>query len=141
MPSANKTQPTQASVTGFLDAVENDQKRADSYTLMAMMEEITGEHPVMWGPSMVGFGSYHYRYASGREGDYFRCGFSPRKGAISIYLPIGQDSRQAYLDRLGKHRTGVGCLYVNKLADIDLDVLRELIVASLASLPGDTRTP
>ena len=94
------------------------------------MQEVTGEPPVMWGDSIVGFGTYHYRYKSGREGDWPRTGFSPRKQYLAIYIMPGFDSYEALLARLGKHRTSVSCLYINKLADVDLDVLREIIAES-----------
>ncbi|WP_010136905.1 DUF1801 domain-containing protein [Ochrovirga pacifica] len=125
---ANKTQPTQASVVDFLNNVEKEQKRKDSFEILAMMESLTGEKPVMWGESIVGFGQYRYRTKSGCEDNWFICGFSPRKANISMYL-MGCDIKQSQdlLDKLGKHKTGVGCLYINKLADVDTDVLKEII--------------
>lgn len=133
----NKTQPTDASVTAFIDAVEPAARREDARTLLAMFERITGEPARMWGPSIIGFGSYHYRYDSGREGDWCRTGFSPRKANLSLYLmgcycDGGFASRDALMARLGKHKTGASCLYITKLADIDMAVLEQLTRDSLA---------
>lgn len=133
----NKTQPTDASVTAFIDAVEPAVRREDARILLEMFERITGEPAKMWGPSIIGFGSYHYRYDSGREGDWCRSGFSPRKANLSIHLmgcycDGGFASRDALMARLGKHKTGASCLYINKLADIDMTVLEELARESLA---------
>ncbi len=125
----NKTRKTGASVSEFLASVQNKRRRADGETLLAMMRDATGLEPEMWGPSIIGFGSYHYKYESGREGDMFLVGFSPRKANLSLYL-MGFDGREELLARLGKHRLGASCLYVNKLADVDADALRELIEAS-----------
>lgn len=127
----NKTQPTEQSVESFLDSVEDEQKRADSYTLLKLIGEITGDKPVMWGSSIVGFGTYHYKYASGREGEFMVTGFSPRKRNLTIYIMPGFDQYAQMLSRLGKYKTGRSCLYVNKLADIDVDVLRELLEADV----------
>ena len=123
----NKTRKTGASVEEFLASVENKRRREDGFTLLEMMKEITGLEPEMWGPSIIGFGDYHYRYESGREGDIFLTGFSPRKQSLSLYVMDGFDGRDELLDKLGKHRKSVSCLYINKLADVDLDVLRELV--------------
>jgi hypothetical protein len=122
-----KTKPTDASVDEFLKIVDHPQRRADGYILLHMMKELTKETPIMWGSSIVGFGNYHYRYASGREGDWFKIGFSPRKRSLSIYLMPGFDTYDDLFARLGKHRLGKGCLYINKLADVDLDVLKAII--------------
>jgi hypothetical protein len=130
--STQKTQPTATSVDAFLGAVGDDRKRADSQRLVELMQAATGEPPVLWGGSIVGFGSYHYRYASGHEGDAPLVGFSPRARAISLYLSCDLGDYREQLDRLGKHKTGKGCLYVTRLADIDEAVLRELIDASVA---------
>lgn len=127
--SENKTVETEASVTEFLEGVENETRRRDALALLELMREVSGVEPRMWGPSIVGFGRYHYRYDSGREGDWMRIGFSPRKGNLAIYLLFPSEETQRLLDRLGKHKTGVSCLYVNKLADVDAAVLRELIAA------------
>ena len=126
----NKTQKTGAGVDGFLAAVEHPRRREDGRVLLRMMREVTGLEPEMWGPSIIGFGDYHYRYESGREGDFFLVGFSPRKQSLSLYLPAGFPEYDALLAALGKHRKGASCLYVNKLADVDLAVLRRLIAAS-----------
>lgn len=122
-----KTKPTKASVKEFIEAVESEQKKKDSRELLKMMQEITGEKPVMWGPTMIGFGSYHYRYESGHEGDAFMTGFSPRKGALSIYIMPGFERFTDLMSKLGKYKIGKSCLYINKLDDIDRSVLRELI--------------
>ena len=127
----NKTQPTEQSVEYFLDSVEDERKRVDSYTLLELIGEITGDKPVMWGSSIIGFGTYHYKYASGREGDFMVTGFSPRKRNLTIYVMPGFDQYEQMLSRLGKYKTGRSCLYVNKLADIDMDVLRELLSAGV----------
>lgn len=125
----NKTQVTGASVDEFLAAVEHPVRHRDGLRLLEMMKEITGEEPEMWGPTIVGFGQYHYRYGSGREGDAAAVGFSPRKSSLSLYgLTYGPEAAEL-LARLGKHKTGAGCLYVNKLEDVDEAVLAELIRA------------
>ena len=126
-----KTQPNDQSVHTFLNSVENDKKRQDSFTLLQLMEEVTGAAPKMWGDSIVGFGSYHYKYASGREGDWFLAGFSPRKQNLTLYIMAGFDEYDALLSKLGKHKTGKSCLYINKLEDVDLDTLRELVKRSV----------
>jgi hypothetical protein len=123
----NKTKPTDADVDAFIDAVESDRRREDARTVLAAFREVTGEEPVMWGPSMVGFGSIHYRYASGREGDAMAAGFSPRKAALVVYLAEGFDGREELLARLGPHTIGRACLYLKRLDTVDLDVLRELV--------------
>ncbi len=130
----NKTQPTDESVTAFLNAVEDEQKRADSFEILEMMRELTGEEPKMWGASIIGFGTYHYTYDSGREGDFLRIGFSPRKKNISLYLISGANKNPDLLEKLGKHKTGKSCLYINKLADVDQSVLRNLIDNSLSEM-------
>ncbi|WP_223786887.1 DUF1801 domain-containing protein [Marinicella meishanensis] len=130
--STNKTQPTDASVVKFLTGVTPEQKRQDAFTLLEMMERLSGYQAQMWGPSIVGFGQYHYRYDSGREGDFMRIGFSPRKANISLYIIAGFEQHQELLDQLGKHKTGKSCLYVNKLSDIKLRVLEQLITEELA---------
>lgn len=127
-----KTVPTAVDPADFIDAVEPDRKREEAKVLDALFRKATGQEPAMWGASIIGYGSYHYRYESGREGDMCRQGFSPRKAKHSLYiLRCGEDSEeQAFaplLARLGKHSRGAACLYVNKLADIDLDVLEEMI--------------
>ena len=123
----NKTQKTTLSVEDFINAVDHEGKRKDAFEVLEMMKQITGESPKMWGTSIIGFGDLHYKYASGREGDWFKCGFSPRKAKISLYVGGCDISKQQeMLDRLGKHKTGKGCLYINNLADIDIEVLKEL---------------
>jgi hypothetical protein len=129
----SKTQKTDASVTDFLNGVAEEQKRRDSFILLDLMSQVTGLEPKMWGPSMIGFGDVHYKYASGREGDMFKVGFSPRKQNLTIYITDGFANYQELLAKLGKHKTSVSCLYVNKLADIDLAVLREMVSRSFAS--------
>lgn len=122
-----KTKKNSQSVQAFLNGVEDPEQRRDSKRLASIMREVTGERPSMWGDSIVGFGSYHYKYASGREGDWFVTGFAPRKNSFSLYLMCDLSSMQSVLKRLGKHKTGVGCLYIKKLSDVDEGVLRELI--------------
>lgn len=129
-----KTKKNDASVEGFLIGVENERRREDSFVVLEMMKRITGEEPTMWGSSIVGFGSYHYTYASGREGDWPRIGFSPRKQSLTLYVMPGFSNYDDLLSRLGKHRTGKSCLYVNKLADVDMDVLEQLIRSSLDAM-------
>lgn len=130
----NKTQPTTVDVDAFLSAVEPERRREDGQALNTLFKRVTGWAPVMWGPSMIGYGSYHYRYDSGREGESLATGFSPRKSNLSIYIMPGYADYSAILDRLGKHKTGKSCLYVNRLSDVDLDVLAELIQAGLDDL-------
>lgn len=125
-----KTKPTDNNVPVFIDKIENDKKRADSQKILELMQEVTGEEPVMWGDSIIGFGSYHYKYASGREGDWFLTGFSPRKQNLTLYIMSGFERYDALLARLGKHTTGKSCLYIKKIEDIDLHVLRELVKLS-----------
>ena len=127
----NKTQKTGARVEDFINSVENKTRREDGFTLLAMMKEITGEDPEMWGPSIIGFGDYHYKYESGREGDFFLTGFSPRKSSLSLYVMAGFEEYNALLASLGKYRKGAACLYINKLADVDMAVLRRLIRESV----------
>lgn len=133
----NKTRPTDADVTGFLTSVENETRRRDGLALDALFRRVTGWTPRMWGPTMVGYGQYHYRYATGREGDFLATGFSPRKANLSIYIMPGYRDYGAILERLGKHKTGKSCLYINKLADVDAGVLEDLIRAGLKDL-GET---
>ena len=137
--STNKTQPTGADVGAFLKAVEPAARAADAARLDTLFRSATGFEPQMWGPSIVGYGRYRYRYASGREGEFLATGFSPRKAALSIYILPGYTDFGRILARLGKHRTGKSCLYVNKLADIDTDALTDLTRAGLDDL--GTRWP
>ncbi len=133
-PTRNKTVPTGASVAEFLASVDAPARREDCRNVMALMQEATGEPPVMWGPSIIGFGAYHYRYATGREGDMPLVGVSPRKRALALYIMPGFADYGALLRRLGKHRTGKSCLYINKLADVDMSVLRQLVRASVQDI-------
>lgn len=126
-----KTQPTDESVELFLNSVESEKKRADSFTILKLMREVTGSEPQMWGDSIIGFGQYRYRYASGRQGEWFLVGFSPRKRNLTFYIMSGFDGYDSLLGELGKFTTGKSCLYINKLEDIDLDTLRELIRRSV----------
>jgi hypothetical protein len=130
--STQKTLPTDASVTEFLNGVADERKRADAWRLVELMQDATGEPPVLWGGSIVGFGSYHYRYASGHEGDAPLVGFAPRAKAFSLYLSCDLSEIPDELSRLGKHKMGKGCLYISRLSDVDEGVLRELIVTSVA---------
>ena len=125
-----KTRPNDASVEAFIDAVEHPRRREDARILLELMRRVTGEDPVMWGAAIVGFGRYHYRYASGQEGDWPIVGFSPRRQNLSIYIMPGFEAYGDLLSRLGKHKTGKSCLYVNKLADVDVDVLEALVRAT-----------
>ena len=131
--AANKTLPTPADAQAYLSAVEDPVRRADCLALAGLMEQVTGKPPVMWGAAIVGFGSYHYRYASGREGDAPMVGFASRKGDISIYLSCDTEARAALLAKLGRHKMGKGCLYVRRLADVDLSVLEALIRESIVT--------
>ena len=129
-----KTRPTPTSAADFIAAVEDPKRRADAEAASVLMAEATGEPPVMWGASIVGFGTYHYRYASGHEGDAPLVGFSPRKGNLVFYLYGCDEERGDLLARLGKHKAGKGCVYVNRLSDVDATVLKEMAAASAASL-------
>lgn len=127
----NKTQPTTASVTAFLDAIEDKKKKSDAKIVAAMMRKATGCRAKMWGPSIVGYGKYHYRYSSGREGDWMLVGFSPRKQNLSVYIMPGFKPFASLLKRLGKYKTGKSCLYINSLADVDEAVLEQLVASSV----------
>lgn len=129
-----KTKPTGDDVRAFLDTIEDEQKRADSFAILELMESIVGEPAKMWGSSIVGLAEYHYKYASGREGDWFLAGFSPRKQALTLYLMPGIERYADLLEKLGKHKIGKGCLYVKRLADVDLVVLEKLIRQSVKHL-------
>ena len=126
-----KTKPNSASVADFLAAVDDPQKRADCKKIAAMMRRATGNKAKMWGPSIIGYGSYHYKYASGQEGDWMITGYSPRKQAITLYIMPGFSQFDALMKKLGKHKTGKSCLYINKLADVDEKVLETLITKSV----------
>ncbi|MGD0859171.1 MAG: DUF1801 domain-containing protein [Terracidiphilus sp.] len=128
-----KTKPTEVSVAAFIEAIADPAKRADAKALIKLLQEVTGEKPKMWGSSIIGFGSCHYVYESGREGDMPLIGFSPRKAAMVLYGPTRAGNAPALLAALGKHTMGKGCLYIKKLADVDPKVLRSLLVESVAA--------
>lgn len=132
MASENKTRPTEADVAAFIEAVEHERRRTDARTVDALMRRVTGETPRMWGPSIIGYGDTHYVYESGREGDWFLVGFSPRKAKLVLYVGAGAEEYAPLLARLGTHTIGKGCLYINKLDDVDPAVLEELVVRSVA---------
>jgi hypothetical protein len=126
-----KTKKTPVSVNDFIEAVADESQRADAHKIIAMMERLSGHPPKMWGPSIIGFGSYHYKYDSGREGEMCRIGFSPRKGQTVLYLIDGFQSQADLMAKLGRHKTGKSCLYVKKLSDIDEAVLEQMCAGSL----------
>jgi hypothetical protein len=135
-----KTQPTETDVEAFLNAVPDARRRDDARTLCRLLTDITGEPAVLWGPSIVGFGAYNYRYPSGHEGTSALAGFSPRKGHLVVYLVAGfEDRYPALVERLGPHKTGRGCHYLKRLVDVDLDVLRQLVERSIAVHRGQDR--
>lgn len=129
-----KTVRTDARVDDFIDGIESEGRRGDCRTVLDIMRRVTGGEPAMWGESIVGFGSYHYTYDTGREGDWFLAGFSPRRQNLTLYVMAGLGRWQPLMARLGKHTTGKSCLYVRKLSDIDLEVLEELVSASVAHM-------
>jgi hypothetical protein len=129
-----KTKKNLASVHDFLNSVENEKRKVDSFTVLELMKSITNAEPSMWGTAIIGFGSYRYTYASGREGDWFLVGFSPRKQSLTLYIMSGFSKYEEILSRLGKYKTGKSCLYINKIEDIDIVVLEELIVSSISYL-------
>jgi hypothetical protein len=129
----NKTKPTKLGVAAFIDALTDPLRRSDAKALIKLMQNAAGEKPQMWGPSIIGFGSCHYKYDSGREGDMPVIAFSPRKAATVLYGLTGFSEAKALLAKLGKHSTGKGCLYIKKLADVDQHILETLIVKSLAA--------
>ncbi len=130
----NKTKPTDLSVEAYLSAIDDPARRDDCRAIAALMEKVTGEAPQMWGASIVGFDSYHYKYASGREGDACATGFSSRKGDISVYLSAGGAEQEALLALLGRHKMGKACLYIRSLADVDLAILERLVAGSVAEI-------
>lgn len=130
----NKTKATNVSPESFIETVEHDVRRADAKVLLDLFADVTQLMPRMWGPSIIGYGRYHYKYESGREGEFMMTGFSPRKANQVIYIMPGYTDHSAILDRIGKYKIGKSCLYINKLADIDLDVLRELITAGFEDM-------
>ena len=129
-----KTKPTEESVSAFLDKVPDKSRRDDCLAVIDIMKEVTKEEPRMWGSSIVGFGRYRYKYESGREGEWMITGFSPRKGDLTLYIMEGFESSPDLMKRLGKHKTGKSCLYIKKLADVDLKVLKELVEKSVKSM-------
>ncbi|HEX5885680.1 MAG TPA: DUF1801 domain-containing protein [Pyrinomonadaceae bacterium] len=129
-----KTKPTAESVQDFLNEIPDPERRQDCFAVAKIMEEITGEKPKMWGPSIVGFGTYHYKYASGREGDWMVTGFSPRKKDLTLYIMMGFDKHEELMKQLGKHSVGKSCLYIKRLSDIHIPTLKKLIKASVKQL-------
>lgn len=123
-----KSQPSASSVSAYLNSIVNEKRKHDSFKLLNMMEKITGEQGRMWGSQLVGFGTYHYKYSSGREGDWFMTGFAPRKQNITIYIMPGFKRYNELMSRLGKYKTGKSCLYIKHLDHVDIDILQELIV-------------
>lgn len=138
--SQNKTQITDEDPREFVAAVEHPTRRADAEVLLEMMQRVTGCPPRMWGPSIIGFGRYHYRYDSGREGDFLMTGFSPRKSNLVLYVMPGYEDIGDQLARLGKHRLGKSCLYINKLADVDLEVLEAIVADGVAKMRAEYET-
>ena len=126
----NKTVENEESVGHFINSIENEQRKSDCFRILGIMQDITDELPKMWGKSIVGFGKYHYKYASGREGDFFLTGFSPRKASLTLYMMSGFQRHEELMSKLGKYKTGKSCLYIKKLEDIDIEVLKELIKVS-----------
>jgi len=127
----NKTTPTEVNILDFINTVEHTGRKEDALILLDLMKDITGLEPQMWGPSIIGFGSYHYKYDSGREGDMMITGFSPRKTSSVVYIMSGFKRHDELLQKLGKHKTGKSCLYINKLADVDMDILKEMVMLSI----------
>lgn len=129
-----KTKLNDADVKDFLNSVADEKRRADCFTVCDLMQKITGEEPKMWGGSIVGFGKYNYKYQSGRTGEWMLCGFSPRKQNLTLYIMSGFVKYQELMQKLGKHKTGKSCLYINKIEDVDSDVLSELIKTSVEAV-------
>ncbi|MGJ8537639.1 MAG: DUF1801 domain-containing protein [Parasphingopyxis sp.] len=136
----NKTKPSAGDPGAFLDAVEPAWKRREARTICAMMARLSGKPPVLWGGSIIGFGRYHYKYESGREGDFPMTGFSPRKTALTLYVMGGFRQRPDLMERLGKYKAGKSCLYVKRLSDIDMNVLEELVAADIAYMRANYDT-
>jgi hypothetical protein len=130
----SKTQKTEESVEAFLNSVAHEKRRTDSFKVLELMKEVTGKEPKMWGSSIIGFGDYHYKYESGREGDWFLTGFSPRKQSLTLYIMAGFDEYDELMASLGKYKTGKSCLYINKLEDVDLPTLKQLVKKSAAHM-------
>lgn len=129
-----KTRPTGDDVEAFIDAIENDTRREDCIALLSLMKRVTSERPVLWNSGIVGFGTFHYKSASGQEGDWFPVGFASRKAALTVYLGVNLDDAAPILARLGKHTTGKGCIYIKRLAEVDLAVLEELVADAHARI-------
>lgn len=136
-PTENKTQASTANVDDFIASITDDAKRNDSQTLIDLLKKISVEPPVLWGENIIGFGSYHYQYESGREGDMPLIGFSPRKREFAIYIMSGFEQLQVQLAKLGKHKTGKSCLYIKRLSDIQINVLEELMKESVAIIKSE----
>lgn len=136
-----KTKRNKNDVHAFIRSVEPEQRRKDAFAALALFESVTGEKPEMWGDSIIGFGSYHYKYASGREAEWMLTGFSPRKQNLTIYIMSGFDAFEPLLKKLGKYKTGKSCLYINRLADVDMDVLRELVRQSIKRMASQETEP
>ncbi|MXX59593.1 MAG: DUF1801 domain-containing protein [Rhodothermaceae bacterium] len=134
--SSPKTRPTEVDVQKFLDELGRPEQQADSTILLRMMGEATGDSPTMWGPTIIGFGQFHYRYASGRTGEWFKVGFSPRKKAFSLYLAGGLDHHKEALTKLGRHTRGKSCLYIKRLDDVNLEVLEKMIQKACSVATG-----
>ena len=131
----NKTAETESSVIAFINTfVEDEAKRNDAFELVKIMQNVTGFEPKMWGPSIIGFGSYHYKYASGHEGDAPLAGFSPRKAAISLYVYLSDENREELLSKLGKHKPAKGCIYVKRLSAVNVEILKEMVSTSVEYL-------
>jgi len=135
-----KTKPTNESVKDFLNEISDEARRADCFAVAKIMEEISGEKPKMWGPSIVGFGSYHYKYASGREGDWPMMGFSPRKKDLTLYIMMGFEKHADLMEKLGKHSTSKSCLYIKRLSDVHIPTLKKLIKIGLKDLREYTKS-
>ena len=135
-----KTKPTNESVNEFLNQISDEDRRADCVQVAKIMEEVTGEKPKMWGPSIVGFGTYHYKYASGREGDWPVTGFSPRKKDLTLYIMMGFEKQGELMEKLGKHSVGKSCLYIKRLSDIHIPTLKKLIKVSVKDLKDYTKS-
>jgi hypothetical protein len=133
-----KTKKTDSSVNTFLESIDDEQKKKASYVILDLMKEVTGAEPKMWGESIVGFGEYHYKYASGREGDWLITGFSPRKQSLTLYLTYGFEEHKDLLSRLGKYKTGKACLYIKRLEDINQTVLKELVQRSVEKMKASS---
>ena len=136
----NKTKPTNVTPAKFIETVDHPQRKADAKVLLKWFGEVTGMKPKMWGPSIIGYGRYHYKYESGREGDHLLTGFSPRKTALTIYVMPGYRDMSEKLARLGKHKIGRSCLYINKLADVDMTVLEEIVLDGVAYMRANYET-